>query len=95
MSLVRINEFEAHRDTAEALREALTQLIPALRAAPGCLSCRLLEDESRPTHFVILDEWATREAHAAAIANLPRDALRRVMTLVKEVPAGAFYDVLA
>ncbi|WP_458687610.1 putative quinol monooxygenase [Nocardia tengchongensis] len=45
--------------------EAFERLAPTVRAEPGCLQYDLHRVADNPDHFVLLEEWASREALAA------------------------------
>lgn len=91
MSTVRINEFEAIDGRREELRGVLESVVPIIRASAGCVSCQLLESDDQPRRFVVIETWATRDAHQLAASKIPADLLRRAMTLVADVPRGAYY----
>ncbi|MGW4245479.1 putative quinol monooxygenase [Nocardia sp. NPDC004722] len=45
--------------------EAFNRLAPLVRAEPGCLQYDLHQVTGDPDRFVLLEEWASREALAA------------------------------
>ncbi|GAB2512340.1 putative quinol monooxygenase [Nocardia heshunensis] len=51
---------QGHRQT-----EAFERLAPLVRAEPGCLQYDLHRVTDDPDRFVLLEEWASREALAA------------------------------
>jgi quinol monooxygenase YgiN len=51
----------------------------------------LLESESDPQKFVVIESWCSRDAHQAAASRLSGDELRRAMTLVADLPRAGYY----
>jgi quinol monooxygenase YgiN len=91
VSVVRINEFQATESRRDELRAVLQSILSTVRAADGCLSCQLLESESDPQKFVVIESWCSRDAHQAAASRLSGDELRRAMTLVADLPRAGYY----
>lgn len=59
------------------LRERLAELNRLTRNERGCLSCELVEDDSDPTEFTLLQEWEDEGAHVAHFsARCVQDAMR-------------------
>ena len=91
MSVTRLDDFRAIAGRGEELRESLAELLPARRARDGCLSIRLLEHETDPAHYTVVEVWSDRASHEAAAAEMPPAARRRIMTLLAEMPTGGYY----
>lgn len=91
MSVTRIDEFRAIAGRGEDLRDALAQVLPERRQREGCLSLSLLEHETDPTRFVVIEVWRDRASHEAAAADMPPASGRRIMTLLAEMPSGGYY----
>jgi len=91
MSVVRINEFQALEARGDDLREQLRSILPTIRQSEGCLSCQLFESEAESLKFIIIETWTSHDAHRLAVIRIPSDELRRTMTLLADVPKGAFY----
>ena len=95
MSVTRINIFQARPDSAEALKAFCTPLAAQIAQIPGCLSCRLLQDQDDPTRLVFVEEWTDLAAHRAAVQNIPAEAMQQAMTLLGAPPQGAYYTSLS
>lgn len=91
MSVTRINRFTAAEGMAAELHEALRGIVPLVQASEGCLSCRLMRNTDDAREFVILEEWASAEAHRASLESVPPETFATVMTLLAGRPEGAYY----
>jgi quinol monooxygenase YgiN len=94
MSITRINEFKAKEGQVEALLANLQISVPKIRTSQGCLSCRVLQHMERPSSIVIIEEWASEEAHEQAVKAIPVSVLQETMKLVTEPPYGEPYREL-
>lgn len=92
MSVTRINEFQAKTGKTEGLRESLNSIIPMIQSSEGCESCRLLQSQNDPRKFVIIEIWASVEAHKASAKNIPFEKVDQVLQLLAGPPAGAYYS---
>lgn len=91
MSVTLINEFRAAEGRSDDLRGALSALLPKIRVGQGCESVHLLENETDPTRFVVIEVWRDRESHRVAASDLPAASLQRIMVLLAEMPSGNYY----
>jgi quinol monooxygenase YgiN len=91
VSVTRIDDFRAIAGRGEELRESLAELLPERRARDGCLSISLLEHETDPARYMVIEVWRDRASHEAAAAEMPPAARRRIMTLLAEMPTGGYY----
>jgi quinol monooxygenase YgiN len=91
VSVVRINEFQATESRRDELRAVLQSILSTVRTSAGCLSCQLLESDSDPQKFIVIESWCSRDAHQAATSRISGDELRRAMTLVADLPRAGFY----
>lgn len=94
MPIIRINEFRARPETADALRDFLASVIHMIEGAPGCLRCELAAALDDPTRLVIVEVWDSTEHHQAAASRVPPDKLSEVRALLAETPRGQYYDRL-
>lgn len=92
MAIVRINHFVAQEGDASALYEKLSAVVPMILNMEGCTACRILAEDSKPEHIVILEEWTSSDAHKAALAAVPPETFQTVMPLLAEPPSGAYYS---
>jgi len=92
MAITRINEFQAHPDHTDALRDFLRSVIVLVLDAPGCHSCDLLRHHEDPTRFVIVEVWDSIEAHQASVALIPPALLQQAQTLFAAPARGAYYE---
>ncbi len=79
MSVTRINHFEARKDTTEK------------KILPGCRSVRLLQSTENPTHFAVVEEWDSIEAHQKAATTIPPEQLEEAKKLVAKPPVGEYF----
>ena len=91
MSLTRINELEAADGAVESLHTFLTELLDYLKASEGCLGAELLVSEEKSGRFVVIERWATKEAHSASLAAYSPDAMAKARPLIGGIPKGEFF----
>ena len=91
MSVTRINHFEARKDTTEKLQAFMHQVVTKVKTLPGCRSVRLLQSTENPTHFAVVEEWDSIEAHTKAATAIPPDQLEEAKKLVAKPPVGEYF----
>lgn len=91
MRVIRIDEFRAVKNKHDELRAALTGILEIVRQADGCSAVDVFQSATEPERIVVIERWTDRDAHQRAMASVPSSALRRVMTLLSEVPGGSYY----
>jgi len=91
VSITRINEFQAREGEGGALRTVVESFVPAIRSAPGCHSCRLLQGDDDPDRIVVIEEWESVADHRAAAEGIPSDALQQVKALLAGPPRGGYF----
>jgi quinol monooxygenase YgiN len=68
--------------------ELLKQLTAASRTQPGLLRFDVVQQDSRPNHFTVLEIWRDKGAYDAHMIAEPTREFRRRLTPI----AGALYD---
>jgi quinol monooxygenase YgiN len=68
--------------------EILKQLTAAARNEPGLLRFDVVQQDSRPNHFTVIEIWRDRGAYDAHVMAEPTREFRRRLTPI----AGALYD---
>ena len=94
MLVTRINHFEAKKDTTKQLDAFMQDVITKVKTLPGCRSVRLLHSIENNTHFAVVEEWDSIEAHQKAAANIPADQLKHAHELVAGPPVGEYFQQL-
>ncbi len=92
MSVTRINEFQALEGRGDELRTLLEPFVPTVEAAPGSLSCTLLQGRDNPERLVVIEVWDSVESHQAAVREIPTDSLQAAMALLAAPPRGEYFD---
>ncbi len=64
--VARIN---AHPEKIEELKAVFLDLIEPTRQENGCIKYELLQNQSDPTEFTFVEEWASHEALDAHLAS--------------------------
>jgi len=93
MSIARVNQFRSKEGRADDLWLLLQSVVALIKAAPGCEMVRLLQQEEDPTRLAIVEVWASKEAHAAAAAKVPRDLVEKATEMLDLRPHGEFYRI--
>jgi quinol monooxygenase YgiN len=91
MSITRINNFAARKGMGDELHAFLRTTVPLIKQTAGCEACVLLRNQQEPDTFVIIEAWASVEAHQASVKNIPPGMLVKAMTLLAGTPTGAYY----
>ena len=92
MRVIRINHFEARRESSEKLHTFMLSLIAKVRRLPGCRSVLLLRGAENPDHLAVVEEWESIEAHKQAATAIPPHQLEQVKALVAKPPVGEYYQ---
>ena len=86
--MVFLEVFPGKRDEMLA---AYAKRSVAIRAEPGCLEFRTLQDIENPDRFVLIEGWADQEAFSAHTALAPDPDAVDVQTL-RKVVGGERYE---
>ncbi|MBM4127135.1 MAG: antibiotic biosynthesis monooxygenase [Nitrospira sp.] len=85
----------AKPDDVNHVRTILVTLVEATRKEPGCLSYQLLQNQSEPTDFTFIEEWASVAAEQAHFTTAHvSDAIRRLTGLLAIEPDIRRYIVV-
>lgn len=91
MSITRINHFQAAAGKADELFTFLKSLEPYITSSQGCTYCEVLKSDDKSDQFVVIEKWASIEAHKNSIDNFPKDQMQAAMTLFAKPPESGFY----
>jgi len=92
MSIWKFGTFLAKEGKGPELRLLLSDIARVIRSSPGSRSCRLLEHESDPARFAILEEWDDVEAHKASVArNVTEERRARFTELVGSATSSDYF----
>ena len=95
MSITYLGYSQAKPDEIGALRDfLLTVVLPAVQNSEGNESCQMWQSQDDPTQFVVMEVWASVEAHRASIKNITQAEINEYMKLVAAAPRGGYYDPL-
>ncbi|HVC24720.1 MAG TPA: antibiotic biosynthesis monooxygenase family protein [Acidimicrobiales bacterium] len=61
MSILVLLSVEAPEGQEDAVRDKLREILVATRAFDGCEDVAVWQDEDRPTSFVVVETWVSRE----------------------------------
>ena len=92
MSITRINEFRAIEGCSELLRDQIILLVPVIEAAPGCLSCQLLQSQKSRNHFILIEVWDDVHSHHASLKSIGPDILHEARKYLAVPPTGEYYE---
>jgi quinol monooxygenase YgiN len=91
MSVTRINHFEARKDSTDKLQAFMHRGGRQGEDPAGCRSVRLLQSTENPTHFAVVEEWDSIEAHQKAATTIPPEQLEEAKKLVAKPPVGEYF----
>jgi quinol monooxygenase YgiN len=90
--LTIVADIIAHPEEIDSVKAALERLLPTVRAEEGCIQYDLHQDNENPAHFLIYENWESRElwqnhmnaphvvAHQAATGSSVADFALHEMT---------------
>ncbi len=94
MSVPRVGTFHAKPESVDELAAFLKSIMPMIKSSEGCASCSLLQSQSEPSQFTMIEEWSSVEAHKASVKNIPPEKLRAIMPLLASPPSGGYFTRL-
>jgi quinol monooxygenase YgiN len=65
MTVRVVAHIKARPDTIDATRDLLMTLIDPTRAESGCIKYELLQNDTDPTDFTFVEEWASSDSLSA------------------------------
>jgi quinol monooxygenase YgiN len=77
--VIKHYKLQADHRNALALRTALDDLSAQVAVVPGAIKIDLYQDALEPHRFLMVEHWASAEAHKASTAYLDKDAFKPVM----------------
>lgn len=94
-TLTVIARIRAKPDASDRLREALLNLLGPTRAEAGCIAFELHRDLEDPLQFILIEQWASRDALEAHWGSPHLLAYRRATQELIEVREIRFLDRIA
>ena len=95
MTITRIGETQAKRETIQALHDFLLSIMPIIKSSQGCESVTLYQSHDDPTKFTLIEVWDTIESHQASVKNIPPEKLAEIRPLLASAPSGGYYDLVS
>jgi quinol monooxygenase YgiN len=94
VSITRVNEFYANPADIQELKELLVSIRTRVVSCSGCEEFRVLESDTDPSHFVIIETWDRIQSHQAAVEAIPKEWIERAMAMLSATPDGHYYEEL-
>lgn len=94
MTYVRYYRMTAREGQGAALRAALQALLAKVAPLDGCLRLELLHDADNADAYVLLEHWASAQAHKDGGKALGKDAFAPVMAVLSAPPEAASLNSL-
>ena len=91
MSIVRINEFQAREGEADSLWELMKEVKKIVLSNEGALGCQVLQNQEKPSEILVIEQWASIDAHHTAAQKIPTHLFEQAMKLLSQRPTGAYY----
>ena len=92
MAVARIYMMSCAPGRDEELLGALEALADALKETDGLQSVSVLRDVEQADDFVLVEKWASVQAHKSSGKSVPKQALARVMAALTDKPRGRFFE---
>ena len=91
MSVTRIGETQAKRETTDTLRDFLLSIMPIIKSSQGCEPVTLYQSHDDPTKFTVIEVWDSIESHQASVKNIPPEKLTEIRPLLASAPSGGYF----
>ena len=87
-------EFTAREGQADALKNMLIETLPDTRAKEACVFVNAYTDQDDPNKIVLIEEWASREAHGEYLGwRAERGDFEKLGALVAGPPVTRYFDL--
>jgi quinol monooxygenase YgiN len=83
----KMNALVGHGDI---LRKVLVDLVAQIRPVPGCLGIEVFRDPAIAENFILIEKWASVEAHKKSHEFLPGDCLSPLKDVLRQKPEGIY-----
>lgn len=94
MTTARLYIMHAKEGFDASLETALRDLAAAVAALPGSEGVEVLRDSGNERRFVLIEKWASIEAHEAIKADFKKLPMGPLMDALDGPPDGSYYDYL-
>lgn len=94
MTTARLYIMHAKEGHDAALETALRDLAAAVVAFPGSEGAEVLRDAGNERRFILIEKWASIEAHEAIKADFKKLPMAPLMDALDGPPDGSYYDYL-
>jgi quinol monooxygenase YgiN len=91
MSVKALIKLKAQKGKGVALLSALTQPLAASRANPDCREAGLFMGAESPDELVLIEEWASVEAHRKHLLELEAGATMAEVNELLAAPLGVHH----
>jgi len=95
MTIARQYVMVAKLGEADRLRSALVTLAASIQQVEGCLGVDLLRDAGQSERFVIIERWASIDAHENGGKQLAKEVFAPVMAAVVGPPEAHNLEYLS
>ena len=92
MTVTRITEYQTKEGGGNQFKALLTSLLPIVTFANGNQSYKILQNVDNPTRIIVVEVWASKEAHQEAAKKTPVDVLEQSRKLLVKRPTGEYYQ---
>lgn len=94
MSVTRFYDVKAKTGRGDTMRQVLVDLAVAAGAADGCEGIDVLADRADADRFLLVERWASEEAHGTAVKALPADLIQSLIGESAAPLAGSYFDTI-
>lgn len=94
MAVARLYAMTAAEGKEDAMRDALASLADVVLKIDGCVGVELLQSASDATQFRFIEKWQSADAHGAALAAFPKDAMNPLRAALAKPPEGDYFEYL-
>lgn len=90
-----VARFVALPEKVEEVKAVLLELIEPTRQEAGCIKYELLQNQSEPTDFTFVEEWASKDAFDVHLASTHLKEVVAKLEGIASEPEVRFYNLLA
>ncbi len=87
-----VNRFNAQPGKEAELQAMAKGWKDMILQNPDCSSFSVYTDQDSPSAVVLIEEWASKDAHQAFMASIPEEMMAESMKLMTGMPEGTYLE---
>ena len=93
MSCTVLLEIQVKEECIEQIQKGFKEMLPDTRSYDGCLDIYIAQDKDKPTTFVAVERWESREKYEKYLAwRTERGDLDAIGAMLTAEPSIRYFD---